>query len=60
MLKRDPAMQKEYQEAIQKYEKVGTSDECPFNEITQRMVVPFIMYLIMSRSDQNEKQPSIG
>ena len=33
MLKPDPAMQKEYQEAIQKYEKVGTSEECPCNEI---------------------------
>ena len=33
MLKPDPAMQKEYQEAIQKYEKVGTSEECSCNEI---------------------------
>ena len=36
MLKLDPAMQKEYQEAIQKYEKVGTSEECPCNEIISK------------------------
>ena len=36
MLKPDPAMQKEYQEAIQKYEKVGTSEECPCNEIISK------------------------
>ena len=44
-LKRDPALRKEYQEA----------EECP-----QKTVVPFIMCLIMSRSDQNEKQPRVG
>ena len=36
MLKPDPTMQKEYQEAIQKYEKVGTSEECPCNEIISK------------------------
>ena len=36
MFKPDPAMQKEYQEAIQKYEKVGTSEECPCNEIISK------------------------
>ena len=44
-LKRDPALRKEYQEA----------EECP-----QKTVVPFIMCLIMSWSDQNEKQPRVG
>ena len=35
-LKRDPAIQKEYQEAIQKYETEGTSEECPCDEITPK------------------------
>ena len=48
MLKPDPAMQKEYQEAIQKYEKWVLQRNVHAMKLSQRTVVPFIMYLLMS------------
>ena len=35
-LRKNPALQKEYQEAIQKYEAEGTSEEYPFEETTSK------------------------
>ena len=53
-LKRDPAIQKEYQEAIQKYETEGTSEECPCNEITPKdgRAIYYVLHHFVIRPEQ--------
>ena len=61
-LKRNSALQKEYQETLQNYKALGTSEQCPFEEITPKDDSPiyFVLHHVVIRPERETTKHQVA